>query len=183
MRWLNMIPYEEFRRKMERLITHAIKRGVDLELFHCMNNKQCGVANETNRCGTIACVAGYAPELWPKEFEWKADDQTNQFSVRSKATGRIDTSIIWDIIGVPEYETPEYEALVEEMDGLDVIAAWPFENIFERNRYNFLDYDPDDPEDPWHEDDHVCGLRLQVIKECVAYDELADYIGLDTDVF
>jgi hypothetical protein len=178
-----MIPYEEFQQKMEKLITHAIKRGVDLEYFHHMTNKQCGTANEIHRCGTIACLAGYAPEIWPDQFEWESDDKDNERGVRCKETGRIGVGIIWSILGVPAHSTPEYDALVDSLNGLEPITCWPFENIFERNHYNFLDYDPEDPDDPWHHDDEVCEMRLEVIKNCDSYEDLAEEIGPDTEVF
>lgn len=66
-----MKPYAEFKKDVSKLFEYAIAKGELLRLGQYMDiDFNWLVATKTHRCGTAACVAGFAPEVYPEWFSW-----------------------------------------------------------------------------------------------------------------
>lgn len=68
-----MKPYEEFKQDMKKLVEHAVKHELCLDAY--VDNKDIHTAKDIvskqNSCGCPCCLAGYLPEVFPDQFEYR----------------------------------------------------------------------------------------------------------------
>jgi hypothetical protein len=158
-----MKPYVEFQKDMKKLIDHALSRDLCFANYHFMMDDAVRKANETHECGSAACLAGYAPEVWPGEYRWQLNWMPGM--VYCVASGRNDSDIIWDIAGLPKGQgtLDLYPDILHLSDIFNENKAWTDEN--------------DENGDPIPLPDKAVALeRLKFIMKAQSYEELSDMI-------
>jgi hypothetical protein len=155
--------------------------GFNLNLFHNLDKYEIEEANREHHCGTLACLAGHTPALWPDKFEWGFEQKNfqqlgwqNTATVIATKSGRMGCDIILDIMEATDKEhkdkilsvLPGY--ILEDMDSMDIKI--PLSAIFSSNSVL--------TEEGNEEEDHtvVAEYRLEAIKEATSYQQLIEFI-------
>lgn len=160
-----MIEFEIFQKDVVELFTYAIAREDKLQLY-CYSRMETPSdirkANLDNKCGSVACTAGYAPEVHPKRFRWRADGTKGAIPY-SDDLGWSGMDIIFAYQGLDSN-------IAEHLEMRDVMLV----DIFEAN-HTGQHLDGGD-ESLRNTDIEVATKRLEVIQEATSYDNLGRII-------
>lgn len=118
-----MRAFEDFKKLVIELFDFATEHEetLDLDTFTTLlSEEDVAVANETHKCGTLACVAGYAPERHPDMFMWLKTDKDEHAVPASKHSNWRGTHIVYtyqDLSKEELIEYPEYDCMKQLFAG------------------------------------------------------------------
>lgn len=153
-----MRPYNEFKKMMVELIEFAIDQPYfDLSIYSGMTMEETKVANKIHKCGSNACIAGYAPQVFPELFEWRSTGYP-----MSLKTGKTGCDVIEDFVD----HYPEQSELARNINKrpLNSAKVWYLKRIFNSNK------------SLRKTDKQVAYARLLAIKKSRSYKQLIEMI-------